>query len=118
MKRLIDFPLESGTSMLVEIDEPVEGGLVKASRAGELIVKAQQSLEKALENVQPAAQAVIQQLRKLSDSPDEIEVTFGLKLSADAGAVLASAGTEANYTVTLKWIKEKQKARSKGNRKS
>lgn len=107
MKRLIEFPLEDGTSMLVEVDEPEQGGLVKASRPGEIIAKAQQTLEKSLEKVQPAAQFVIQQLRKLHDSPDEIQINFGLKLSADAGAVLASAGAEANYTVTLKWAKER-----------
>ncbi len=115
MKRLIEFPLEDGSSMLVEIDEPEQGGLVKASRSGEVIAKAQQTLEKSLEKVQPAAQFVIQQLRKLHDSPDEIQVAFGLKLSADAGAVLASAGAEANYTVTLKWARKqiKRKAKSK-----
>jgi hypothetical protein len=113
MKRLVEFPLEDGTTMLVEIDEPEQGGLVKASRAGDAIAKAQQTLEKSLEKVQPAAQFVIQQLRKLHDAPDEIQVAFGLKLSAEAGAVLASGGMEANYTVTLKWVKEKEKSKPK-----
>src|SRR5512138_1127023 len=101
MKRLVEFPLEDGTTMLVEIEEPDQGGLVKASLS-ETIAKAKLTLEKSLEKVQPAAQFVIAQLRKLHDSPDEIQVSFGLKLSADAGAVLASTGAEANYTVTLK----------------
>ena len=105
MKRLVEFPLEDGTTMLVEINEPEQGGLVKASRAGDAIVKAQQTLEQSLEKVQPAAQFIIGQLRKLHDAPDEIEVAFGLKLSAEAGAVLAAGGIEANYTVTLKWKK-------------
>lgn len=113
MKRLIEFPLEDGTSMMVEVDEPEQGGLVKASRAGDAIVKAQQTLEKSLEKVRPAAQFIIRQLRKLHDSPDEIQVAFGLKLSAEAGAVLASAGAEANYTVTLKWVKEAAKEEGK-----
>ncbi len=43
MKRLIEFPLDDGTSMLVEVEEPEEGGLVKASRAGEVITKARWS---------------------------------------------------------------------------
>src|SRR6266487_7195473 len=113
MKRLIEFPLDDGTSMLVEVEEPEEGGLVKASRAGEVITKAQQTLGEALEKVKPAAQYVILQLRKLHDSPDEIQVAFGLKLSADAGAVLASTGTEANYTITLKWVSDKEQAGTK-----
>lgn len=116
MKRLVEFPLEDGTIMLVEIEEHDQGTLVKAS-VGDTVTKAQQTLEKSLEKVKPAAQFVIQQLRKLHDAPDEVQVSFGLKLSAEAGAVLASGGVEANYLVTLKWAKEKKtvkpKARSK-----
>jgi hypothetical protein len=111
MKRLVEFPLEDGTKMLVEIEEPDQGGLVMASRSDGIIVKAHETLEKSMEKVKPAAQLVIQQLRKLHDAPDEVQVTFGLKLSAEAGAVLASGGVEANYTVTLKWVKQKETGR-------
>jgi len=117
MKRLVEFPLEDGTSMLVEIDEPDQDGLVKASRGYDVIDKAHQTLEKSLEKVEPAAQLVIQQFRKLHDVPDEIEVSFGLKLSAEAGAVLASASAEANYTVTLKWVKENGKNQTEKSNK-
>jgi hypothetical protein len=113
MKRLVEFPLEDGTSMLVEIEEPDQGGLVKASRSDDVIAKAHLTLEKSLEKVKPAAQFVIQKLRELHDVPDEVQVSFGLKLSAEAGAVLASGSVEANYTVTLKWVKEKSKAKPK-----
>lgn len=113
MKRLVEFPLEDGNTILVEIDEPDQGGLVKVSRAGDVISKASLTLEKSLEKVRPVAQYVIQQLRKLHDAPSEIQVSFGLKLSAEAGAVLASASTEANYTVTLKWEKEIVKPKAK-----
>ncbi len=109
MKRLVEFPLEDGSCILVEIDDPELGGLTKASRAEGTVAKAQQTLEKSLDNVQPAAQHLIMQLRKLHDTPDEIQVAFGLKLSAEAGAVLASASAEANYTVTLKWVREPAK---------
>jgi hypothetical protein len=117
MKQLVEFPLEDGTTLLVEINEAEDGGLVKASRAGDAIEKAQQTLEKSLEKVQPAAQFIIQQLRKLHDAPNEIQVVFGLKLNAEAGVVLASGSIEANYTVTLKWVKEDpkdSKAKTKG----
>jgi NTP-dependent ternary system trypsin peptidase co-occuring protein len=113
MRRLVEFPLEDGSTILVETDEPEQGGLGKPTRGGDVVARAQQSLEKSLERVQPAAQYVIQQLRKLSDAPDEIHVAFGLKLSAEAGAVLASASAEANYTVTLKWVKEKEVVKPK-----
>ncbi|MCS7178813.1 MAG: CU044_2847 family protein [Anaerolineae bacterium] len=53
--------------------------------------------------MRPLAEAVICKLRALADPPDEVEVEFGLKLNAEAGAVLAAAGTEAHYKVTLTW---------------
>ncbi|MFN3763514.1 MAG: CU044_2847 family protein, partial [Anaerolineae bacterium] len=56
--------------------------------------------------VRPVAEAVVRKLRGLSDPPDQVEVEFGLKLSAEAGAFLAAAGTEANYKVTLTWKRE------------
>jgi hypothetical protein len=46
------------------------------------------------------------ELRALHDPPDEIEVEFGLKMSAEAGAVVAATGLEANYRVTLTWRRE------------
>jgi len=113
MKRLIEFPLDDGTSILVEIDEPEpEGGVVKAARPGEVIARAQQTFSQALDKVKPAASTIIQKLRGLSDPPDEIEVEFGLKLNAESGAFVASAGIEANYTVTLKWKKTQDPVKS------
>jgi hypothetical protein len=109
MKRLVEFPLEDGTSLIVEVDEPDTGGVVQASR-GDVIEKAHQTMEKSLEKVKPAAQFMLAQLRKLHDTPDEIQVSFGLKLSSDFGVVLAAVGLEANYSVTLKWVKEKAAA--------
>jgi len=109
MKRLIEFPLEDGGSILVEVDE-LEGGVVRAAtRPGEVVEKAKQSFEAALDKIKPAAAAIVAKLRGLSDPPDEMEVEFGLKMSAKAGAMVAAAGTEANYKVTLKWKRGQKK---------
>ena len=102
MKQLIEFPLQDGSSIIVEVEQP-EGGVVRAGRPGEVVAKAKETLEDALDKIQPAAQSIIAKLRGLHDAPDEIGVEFGIKLSAEAGAFIASAGVEANYKVTLKW---------------
>ncbi|MFQ6015374.1 MAG: CU044_2847 family protein [Anaerolineae bacterium] len=107
MKRLIEFPLDEGGSIVVEVDEPVpEGRVTRAVRPGEIAAKAGQTFETALERIKPAAGAIITKLRSLSDPPDEVKVEFGLKMNADAGAIVASAGVEANYKVTLTWKRE------------
>lgn len=105
MKRLVEFPLEEGGTILVEVEMPEGAGMVPAAR-GEVAQRAQQTFEQALEKIRPAAQAIIKKLRALHDPPDEIEVEFGLKMSAEAGAVVAAAGVEANYKVTLMWKRE------------
>jgi hypothetical protein len=107
MKQLIEFPLEGGGSILVQVDEPTpEGGVVRAARPGEIVAKASQTFESALDKIKPAAGAIISKLRGLADPPDEIEVEFGLTMNAEAGAFVAAAGAEANYTVKLTWKRE------------
>lgn len=109
MKQLIEFPLEAGGSVLVQVDEPAPEGVVKASRAGDVVKKAGQTFEDALDRIKPAASAIIAKLRGLTDPPDEIEVEFGLTLNAEAGAFVALAGAEANYSVTLTWKREEKR---------
>ena len=104
MKRLIEFRLKDGSAIMVEVDEPKsEGGTVRGLHAGTVTDKAKETFETALEKIKPAAAAIITKLRDLSEAPDEIGVEFGIKLSAEAGAFVASTGAEANFKVTLIW---------------
>ena len=118
MKQLVEFPLEDGGAILVQVDEPApEGGVVRAARPGEVLKKASQTFESALDKIKPAAGAIIAKLRGLADPPDEIEVEFGLTLSAEAGAFVAAAGAEANYAVKLTWKREEKKEEEKSPRR-
>ncbi len=105
MKQLVEFPLEVGGTILVEVDEPDDAGkTARVARGGKkTIEKANQNFEKALDSVKPTANAVISKLRDLIEQPGEIGVEFGIKLSAESGVVIASAGIEANFKVTLRW---------------
>ena len=71
--------------------------------SGKQILKAQQTFEEALDKIKPVASAIISKLRDLNQPADEVEVKFGLKLTADAGAIFASVGGEVSYEITLKW---------------
>lgn len=107
MKRLIEFPLEDGSTILVEVDEPESaGGTARVSRGDKTVAKANQTFESALDKIKPTANAVISKLRDLIEQPDEICVEFGLKFNAKSDIILASAGIEANFKVTLKWQKD------------
>jgi hypothetical protein len=103
MKRLVEFPLEEGGSIFVEVESTSVDQLIPASLPGDVAAKVALTLESALDKVQPAAKAIISKLRGLVDPPDEVSVEFGIKMSASAGAVLASADAEANFKVNLTW---------------
>lgn len=107
MKRIVEFMLEDGGSILVEVDQSEDiTDIITAGNADEAILKASQTFENAIEKIKPAATIIISKLRSISEAPDEVEVEFGLSLSAEAGAFIASTGVEANYKITLKWSKK------------
>src|SRR5438067_703976 len=66
VKRLVQFALEAGGTVVVEVDEPGDGGLQRAGRAGEISETAAETLEAALDRIRPAAEAVVSRLGNLS----------------------------------------------------
>ena len=133
MKRLVQFPLEDGSIVLVEADEDAPGesaspgprerdpdapirrtfrvpGTNEAEARDALAERAQLTFDQALNTLRPAAESMIARLRGLVDPPDEIGVEFGVKLSARAGAIIASADSEANFKVSLAWKRKEKPA--------
>ena len=107
MKHLVEFPLQEGGSIVVEVDEPESEGTVRAAR-GDTIAKAKETLEEALDKVLPTTRYAIEKLRSLGSQPDEIEVSFGMSLSTVAGVVIASTSAGANFSVTVHWSGKKE----------
>lgn len=108
MKRLIEFPLEDGSTILVEVDEPEPtGGVERVARPGE-VFRTQIPFEQALSKIRPVAEHIITHLHSLRNSPDEVGVEFAFKLSAKADIIIASADTEGNFKVTLTWKQVKK----------
>jgi hypothetical protein len=104
--RLVEFPLDGGGSVLVEVDEsPLGGGSVtRGGRGvGELTTSASETFQRAFARIQPAALAAVAQLRDVVDPPDEVELEFGIQLSAEFGAVVAKTAGEANFRVRMRW---------------
>ena len=101
MATYVEYELEDGSTVLVEVDAEA-AGLVPASRTGDAIKKAGKKFEEALDSVKPWAAALRKQLNDLK--ADEVEVMFGLKATGEAGNfAVGKVGIEANYEVTLKW---------------
>jgi hypothetical protein len=62
--------------------------------------------KKAVDTIKDAAEQMGQQLAALPSNPSSVEITFGVKLSTQVGAIIAKAGGEANFTIKLGWSKK------------
>jgi hypothetical protein len=68
-----------------------------------VIQKSVDSFEAAISTIRPVAVAVVQQFANAVAGTNAVKVKFGLKFSAEAGAIIASAGSEANFEIEVSW---------------
>jgi hypothetical protein len=108
MGQLVEFPLASGGSVLVQVTEQTAGPVTRGLKGAGVAERAQQTFEEAVGSVRPAVEGVIAQLRSLAEAPDEVHIEFGLDLHAQAGAFIAAVSTTANFTVALSWRRAAQ----------
>ena len=105
MKSLSKYSLDDGSYIFIEAEEPQ--GIALASREGTGVQsKVIMGFREELDKVMPVANVIITKFRDLSSKPDEVQLQFGLKMSATAGAIITSGAIEANFNVTLKWTME------------
>jgi hypothetical protein len=104
-RRLVEFPLEDGGTVLVQVEDGSAAGghggdeVTRGwgGREERVVLQAQQSFE-------PAVQALVHRLRSVAESPQEIKkVDFGVELSAEVGAFVAGASSTGNFTVSMTW---------------
>ncbi|MDT7798231.1 MAG: hypothetical protein QOI78_1664 [Actinomycetota bacterium] len=101
MTELVRFALQQGGDVVVEVD--TGPATARVSRREDLVLDAKVSFERALGAVKDAASAALGQFQAMTRKPDEVEIKFGIKLSAEAGAVIAKTGLDGQFEVKLKW---------------
>ena len=105
MKRLVEFPLDHGGNVVVEIDEPPAGPTMRGlgKDRSSIVEQADKTFEDATAAVTPAARSLIDRLRSIDNPPDEVGLEFGVALSAQTGAFIASVAGQANFKVSMTW---------------
>ncbi len=104
LSRVVEWPLDGGDVVLVEVaDEDM--GLERVGRGAAVVAEARETLQDALRRTRPAVQAVLDQVRKAADPPDKVTLTFGIKLSVAAGAIIARSSGEANFEISVEWTR-------------
>jgi hypothetical protein len=92
--QIVTYRVDDETTVDIEI-EPV-GDYVPAG-VGDMVGRIRSAAEPAVK----AARAVLDEVRELA--PDDVQLTFGIKVSGTANWLLARASTEGNFEVTLSW---------------
>ncbi|MER7212619.1 CU044_2847 family protein [Streptosporangium sp. NPDC000239] len=105
MTELVRFDIDGEEgSVLVELDPAP--GFERLSRRDGGLAQAKVSFEGALAGVRDAASSALKQFQAMAVPPDEVELQFGVRLSAEAGAVIAKTGAEGHFEVRVKWQRE------------
>ena len=78
---------------------------MRGGRAEAAVVEAGESLERVLGRIGPAMKGIVSELRASAEWPDEVEIEFAVKVSADSSVIIARAAGEANFRIALRWSK-------------
>ncbi|MFH0518964.1 CU044_2847 family protein [Streptomyces sp. M41] len=101
MDGLTEFKTEDGALVVVEGVEETPGARMVSRGDGP--DRATRTFEGALDGVRAAAESALRVFRDGTLRPDAVELEFGVKLSAEAGAVIAKGAAESHLVVKLSW---------------
>jgi hypothetical protein len=104
---LTRFPLEDGSIVAVEVDRPggeiyEDVGYEDVGYRGGRIREASTTVDVAMDQIRRAANAVLLPLTRVHPRPDDVELSFGVRLNAEAGAVIGNQG-DGHFSVRLVW---------------
>ena len=103
MDQLVRFMTEDGEPLLIEVANPWEQPVTRGGRTGAAVVEAGKSLEEVVGQLGPVVRGIVSELRTAADWPDEVEVEFAVKISADSNVIIARVSGEANFRIALRW---------------
>ncbi|HLL37302.1 MAG TPA: CU044_2847 family protein [Streptomyces sp.] len=109
MDGLVEFMTEEGALVVVEgVDDEYGARLVAR---GDGPARAATTFEGALGGVRAAAESALRVFRDGTLRPDAVELEFGVKLSAESGAVIAKGAAEGHLIVRLSWTPDRAAGR-------
>ncbi|MFD0342935.1 CU044_2847 family protein [Streptomyces sp. NPDC127117] len=103
MTALMEFTTESGATVTVEVDRHTPGAQLVALGDDNTLARAGRTFDSALTGIRSAAESALAVFRDGALKPDGVELEFGVKITAEAGAVIAKSSVEGHLTVKLSW---------------
>ncbi|MFI1171589.1 CU044_2847 family protein [Streptomyces melanogenes] len=102
MGALMEFQTDEGAQVVVEVERHASGAKL-VRRGDNSVSEAARTFDSALEGIRAAAESALHVFRDGRLKPDAVELEFGVKLTAEAGAVIAKTAVEGHLMVKLSW---------------
>jgi hypothetical protein len=99
----LSVPFEDGEVFVVELSDEQGSGVIRASRGDELFETSADTFESGMARVQRVAATMLARLADLPRSPDHVRAEFGLRVTAEAGLVVAKGSGDAHIKLELEW---------------
>jgi hypothetical protein len=96
---MADDPAGGETNIAVEVGAGY--GFEEAGPADRVF--SSESLERVLSRGRHAVESALREFRAMDVAPDSIEIELGLKLSAEAGVVIAKSTSDCHFLVKVAW---------------
>ncbi|XVV03006.1 CU044_2847 family protein [Actinosynnema sp. CA-248983] len=95
---------DDGSFVPFEVEEEYDGPVRAGRKLDEALGVVDQTLEAGVDNARRLARAVARKIGNMPDfRPDKVMVEVGLKVTAEAGVVIAKSGVEAHVKITAEW---------------
>jgi hypothetical protein len=96
--------MDTSAEPVLLVEFPVEGGVQQIARSPEeLARKSGAALDAAIESIQAMSARFRRAVEGMPAKPSSFELEFGVKLTAEAGAIISKVSGEASLNVRLTW---------------
>jgi len=94
--------IDTCAPILIEI-EP-KAGIKQVALKPEMIQEeSAKAIDGVMNTIYNTASRIDHTIESLASKPSQVEVSFGIKVIAETGAIIAKAGGEANFEVKITW---------------
>jgi len=106
-RTLLKFKLDDNIDIYIESQEDISSsGLTRTSKRNKDIIESDEKFETLIEKIKPVSNLIMKSLKDFN-TPDDIELSFGVKFGGKAGIIFASVDSEATFNLKLKWSNPK-----------
>ncbi|GAA5096299.1 CU044_2847 family protein [Microbacterium yannicii] len=99
----IRFDGADGVGILIEVTSSGGDVVRRGGIADGAVADAGKSLKQVVAQLGPLTEAFAAEVKRTGSGPDEVEVEFAVKVSADANLIIAKTTGEANFRLKLRW---------------